>query len=90
VLATAAIGAYLVAGQGAAVARRAAAVVRAGQMPAAELAHGAMVLVGGALLLTPGFITDLVGLALMAPSVRERIRRFWVGRLRNRPGIIDL
>ncbi len=90
VLATAAAGAYLVAGQGASVARRASAELRAGRFPAAELAHGAMVLVGGALLLTPGFLTDGVGLALMVRSVRERLRRYGAARLRSRANIIDL
>jgi UPF0716 protein FxsA len=90
VLATAAAGSYLVAGQGTSVARRAVAAVRAGQFPTVELAHGAMVLVGGALLLTPGFLTDVVGLALMVPRVRERVRRYGAARLRNRVDIIDL
>lgn len=38
--------------------------------PSVPLAHGAMILFGGALLLTPGFFTDAVGLALMIPAVR--------------------
>ena len=90
VLATAAIGSYLMGGQGTAVARRAMAVVRAGQFPGAEMAHGAMILVGGALLLTPGFLTDGVGLALMIPAVRERVRRYGMARVRRRVDIIDL
>ncbi len=49
-----------------------------------------MVLVGGALLLTPGFLTDGVGLALMVRSVRERLRRYGAARLRSRANIIDL
>ena len=87
---TAALGAYLVRGQGSAVARRAIAAVRAGQFPGVELAHGAMVLVGGALLLTPGFLTDAVGLALMVPRVRERLRVYGARRLRANGNILDV
>ena len=90
VLVTAAAGSYLMSGQGTAVARRAIAVVRAGQFPGVEMAHGAMILVGGALLLTPGFLTDGVGLALMIPSIRERVRRYGTARVRRRVDIIDL
>jgi len=90
VLATAAVGAYLMSGQGTAVARRAVAVVRAGQFPGVEIAHGAMILFGGAFLLTPGVLTDGVGLSLMVPAVRERLRNYGAGRVRRRVDIIDL
>jgi len=42
-------------------------------VPTAPLAHGAMILVSGALLLTPGFFTDAVGFALLVPAVRDRV-----------------
>lgn len=41
--------------------------------PATPLAHGAMILFAGALLLTPGFFTDALGFALLAPPVRSAI-----------------
>ncbi len=41
--------------------------------PSEPLAHGAMILVSGALLLTPGFFTDVVGFALLAPPVRTAV-----------------
>ncbi|MEI4234313.1 FxsA family protein [Roseovarius sp. D22-M7] len=41
--------------------------------PSEPLAHGAMILFAGALLLTPGFFTDVVGFALLSPPVRRRI-----------------
>lgn len=41
--------------------------------PSEPLAHGAMILVSGALLLTPGFFTDAVGFALLAPPVRSAV-----------------
>jgi UPF0716 protein FxsA len=42
--------------------------------PTETLAHGAMILFSGALLLTPGFFTDAVGFALLVPGVRSFLR----------------
>ena len=67
--------------------------------PSEPLAHGAMILVSGALLLTPGFFTDAVGFALLMPPVRSavfaylrkrvRVQRFEMGgpgpQTRSRP-----
>ncbi len=75
VVVTAVIGASLVRRQGLAVAARFKQELSTGGFPGRQLAHGAMVLVGGALLLTPGFLTDAVGFSLMIPIVRERIRK---------------
>lgn len=75
ILATAAAGAFLVRMQGLAVWMRVRSDLAAGLVPGRQLAHGAMVLVGGALLLTPGFLTDAVGFLLMIPFVREGLRR---------------
>ncbi|MBN9886096.1 FxsA family protein [Salipiger abyssi] len=44
--------------------------------PSAPLAHGAMILLAGALLLTPGFFTDAVGFALLSPPVRVAVMRY--------------
>ena len=46
-----------------------------GVVPAAEVADGALVLLGGALMLTPGFLTDVVGLACVLPPSRRVLRR---------------
>ncbi|MEL6914360.1 MAG: FxsA family protein [Pseudomonadota bacterium] len=58
--------------------------------PTEPLAHGAMILISAALLLTPGFFTDAIGFALLVPGVRrlviERVRhRIIVQRARSRP-----
>ena len=86
VVVTAFVGASLVSRQG----RGALAAVQRefleGRFPAKELAHGAMILVSGALLVTPGVLTDLVGFALLVPAVREMLRRWGVARYR--PNII--
>ncbi len=46
-----------------------------GRVPAREVADGALVLLAGALLLTPGFVSDVVGLLLLVPPVRAVLRR---------------
>ena len=50
--------------------------------PTEPLAHGAMILFAGALLLTPGFFTDAFGFSLLIPSVREAVYRFLHSRVR--------
>lgn len=52
-----------------------------GQLPGPELLDGLAVLVGGALLLTPGVLTDLIGFSLLTPWTRRGIRRWLTGRL---------
>ena len=50
-----------------------------GEMPANQLVEGFMILVGGAFLVTPGVLTDVVGFALLIPLSRARIKK-WVVR----------
>jgi len=68
------VGAWLVKQQGVDVWRRARARLDEGRMPGRELVDGVLILFAGALLLTPGFITDTVGLLLLLPPVRAAIR----------------
>ena len=49
--------------------------------PTEPLAHGAMILVAGALLLTPGFFTDAIGFSLLMPPVRMAVYRFVRARI---------
>lgn len=70
------VGAWLVKRQGLGVLRRIRQQQQAGQIPAAAMFDGALVLVAGALLLTPGFVTDAVGLLLLLPPVRTGVRAF--------------
>lgn len=53
----------------------------AGRDPGRELAHGAMILVAGVLLLIPGFFTDIIGLLLFIPPVRDLGWRFLKSRV---------
>jgi UPF0716 protein FxsA len=74
------LGAVLVRSQGRAVWRRFNEALAAGRVPHREVFDGAMVIFGGALLLTPGFVTDIFGLLLLIPPSRALIRRL-VSRL---------
>ena len=49
--------------------------------PVGPIAHGALILVAGVLLLTPGFFTDAVGLSLLVPPVRETLIRWGASRV---------
>jgi UPF0716 protein FxsA len=68
------IGAWLVRRQGVAIWQRAQREMASGQMPDKSLLDGVLVLMGGALLLTPGFVTDGVGLLAVFPPTRAVIR----------------
>jgi UPF0716 protein FxsA len=58
-----------------------------GRVPGREIFHGAMIILGGALLLTPGFITDVFGLLLLIPPTRELLRRFLARSVSKRAGV---
>lgn len=55
--------------------------VAAGRMPAPRLMDGVMILLAGALLVTPGLITDFVGFALLIPGIRHLIRMWMRARV---------
>ncbi|MFQ5535594.1 MAG: FxsA family protein [Sphingomonadales bacterium] len=71
VILTAGIGAQMLRRQGLAVMRRAQDSLAQGRMPVADVLDGACLLVAGALLLTPGFLTDSLGIMLFIPPVRR-------------------
>jgi UPF0716 protein FxsA len=64
-------GAWLARSQGVAILRKIQDETARGQMPATTLIDGALVLVGGLLLLTPGFFTDLLGFSFLVPLTRD-------------------
>ncbi len=74
VIVTGVVGGALAKVQGVQTVRRLQYRAARGESPSRELADGALILFGGALLLTPGLITDGVGFALLLPFVRPRIR----------------
>jgi UPF0716 protein FxsA len=75
VVATAVAGAALVRSQGTAALDRLRRSFEELRDPTDNLAHGAMILFSGALLLTPGFFTDAIGFALLVPQVRGFLLR---------------
>jgi UPF0716 protein FxsA len=58
----------------------------AGRVPHREVLDGILVIMGGAFLLTPGFITDIFGLVLLIPPSRALVRRFVAAALMRRSG----
>jgi UPF0716 protein FxsA len=78
------VGAWLMRSQGRIVWRRFIEALEAGRPPAREVLDGALVIVGGALGLAPGFVTDALGLFLIAPPTRAIARRALVRRLARR------
>ncbi len=82
VVATAILGAAMVRSQGAMAMERLRRSMADLDDPSEPLAHGAMILFSGALLLTPGFFTDAVGFALLVPRIRQALFGWARKRLR--------
>lgn len=80
-------GAWLVKREGLSVLRRAQAKAAAGAVPGTELIDGVLILFAGALLLTPGFLTDIVGILLLLPPVRAALRGTATRALGKRSGV---
>jgi UPF0716 protein FxsA len=78
------LGSMLMRTQGRAAWRRFNQAVAAGRVPAREVLDGVLVIFGGALLLTPGFVTDVFGLAFLLAPTRALIRRLLVRRVAGR------
>lgn len=78
------LGATLLKREGLGVVRRARRLAGSGRVPAKELADGLLIVIGGALMLTPGFVTDGVGLALLLAPVRAALRPFLLAQLQLR------
>jgi UPF0716 protein FxsA len=76
------LGAWLAKHEGFIVLARTRQQLEAGRIPSNELIDGVLVLTGGILLLTPGFVTDIFGIVLLFPPTRAGIRAFVRRRLR--------
>jgi UPF0716 protein FxsA len=83
-LADSIIGTMLMRSQGRAAWRRFNEATAAGRIPAREVADGALIILGGAFLLTPGFLTDIIGFLLLIPPTRAIFRRSIVGLFARR------
>ncbi len=73
---TAVLGAWLLRQQGFATFKRLQENLAQGKIPAYEMIEGSVILVGGALLLTPGFITDMMGFICLIPQFRKKIAKY--------------
>jgi UPF0716 protein FxsA len=78
------LGSLLLRAQGRTVWRRFNGALAEGRMPHREVIDGVLVIFGGAFLITPGFLTDIVGLLLLVPPTRALIRRLVARRLGRR------
>ncbi len=81
---TAVLGAFLLRMQGLSTLARVQAALARGELPAMEILEGVVLLVAGALLLTPGFFTDTLGFLVLVPSIRRTIIRAFLRRARGR------
>ena len=90
-------GAWLVKRQGIGTLARMRAELDDGRIPTGPMTDGGLLAAAGFLLLVPGFVTDVLGLALLVPPVRSGVRR-WLGhrftvrtaRARRAPGYLDV
>ncbi len=84
VIVTGILGASLARSQGLATLARFQRRLAAGELPHQDLVEGILILVAGAVLLTPGLITDVAGFLLLVPVVRGAVRRWLVARFSAR------
>ena len=75
------VGAWMVRREGLGILRRAQQEAAQGRIPGREIVDGLLVLGAGALMLTPGFVTDIVGLVLLFPPTRALVRAVVIRRL---------
>jgi len=81
-----ALGAWLMKNQGRGVWRRIQTQLQGHQLPTRELVDGGLIIFAGALMLTPGFLTDVLGFALLIPATRAPIRAMLMRRFTRRLG----
>jgi UPF0716 protein FxsA len=78
------VGAWLAKREGIGVARRFLANLQRGEVPAREVVDGALILFAGALMLAPGFLTDVLAIVLLVPPTRAVVRGILLRRFRDR------
>lgn len=83
IILTGVLGAYLAKQQGLDTIRKAQQQMQSGQMPGDVLLDGVCIIIGGTLLLTPGFITDILGILLLAPPTRKVFKIFLGKAIQN-------
>jgi UPF0716 protein FxsA len=86
VILTGVLGAWLARQQGLGVLKRLTTDLDQGRLPAEALIDGLLILIAGAVLLTPGLITDGLGFYLLIPQGRAAVRKLVAARFADRPG----
>lgn len=86
---TAIIGGFMVRQQGLQVLLRGQEALRHGTLPVAEMFDGFCIVAAGAMLITPGFVTDTLGFLLLVPPVRAGLRRYLARHMDVRTDIRD-
>lgn len=80
VVGTAVLGAFLIRAQGVSTLSRAQSQMAEGRVPAVEMFEGLFLFIAGALLMTPGFVTDAIGFACLIPPLRRLLIRAGIKR----------
>jgi len=84
IIVTGVVGSYLARREGVSTWRRLNERLNAGELPGKELVDGVIILVAGALLITPGILTDVVGFLGLFPLTRAPVRRVLLQRLQSK------
>lgn len=84
------VGAWLAKWSGISVLGRMQATVRRGEVPSAEIVDGALVLLAGALMITPGFISDVLAILLLLPPSRAAVRAVVLRKIRDGGGFATI
>ncbi|WP_148613238.1 FxsA family protein [Nocardioides rubriscoriae] len=82
------LGSWLIKREGGRAWRGLTSALDSGRMPATELADGALILIGGTLMLSPGFVTDVAGILLILPLTRPVFRRLLAGVVARRLTVV--
>ena len=85
VIVTALIGSALVRSQGLQLVQQLQQRMAAGEMPGQQLIEGVMLIITGVLLVTPGFVTDFLGLLLLQPTIRANIAKVIMANVKFSP-----
>jgi UPF0716 protein FxsA len=82
------VGVWLAKREGLSVVTRMRRAQERGEVPSRELADGALILLASALLVLPGFLSDVIGILLLLPPVRAGVRTLAMRRFRNSASIV--
>ena len=84
IIITAIIGAKLTKVQGAKAIKNARSEIKGGKLPHKEVMDGIMIIIAGAFLLTPGFVTDIVGFSLLLPALRSNYQKLLLASIKTK------